>query len=73
MTTRPDPVRDADAEALAMARALLSGAEHAALAVTDPNTWFYLDTSSGQLRRSASRIMALAARPLSAMPRPGPM
>ncbi len=36
MTTRPDPVRDADAEALAMARALLSGAEHAALAVTDP-------------------------------------
>lgn len=36
MTTRPDPVRDADAEALTLARALLAGARHAALAVTDP-------------------------------------
>ena len=36
MTTRPDPVRDADAEALALARSLLTGTDHAALAVTDP-------------------------------------
>ena len=36
MTTRPDPVRDADAEALALARSLLAGADHAALAVSDP-------------------------------------
>ncbi len=36
MTTRPDPVRDADAEALALARNLMAEARHAALAVTDP-------------------------------------
>lgn len=36
MTTRPDPVRDADAEALALAGRLLADATHAALAVTDP-------------------------------------
>lgn len=33
---RPDPVAPADAEALALARSLLSGARHAALAVNDP-------------------------------------
>lgn len=36
MTTRPDPVRDADAEALGIARSLLADATYAALAVTDP-------------------------------------
>ncbi len=36
MTTRPDPVRDADAETLALARSLLAEARYAALAVTDP-------------------------------------
>lgn len=36
MTTRPDPVRDADSEALALARSLLAEATFAALAVTDP-------------------------------------
>lgn len=36
MTNRPDPVRDADAEALEQARGLLANASHAALAVTDP-------------------------------------
>jgi putative heme iron utilization protein len=36
MTTRPDPVRDADPEALALARSLLAAARFAALAVTDP-------------------------------------
>lgn len=36
MTTRPDPVRDADSEALALARSLLAEARYAALAVTDP-------------------------------------
>lgn len=36
MTTRPDPVRDADPEALALARSLLAEASFAALAVTDP-------------------------------------
>lgn len=36
MTTRPDPVRDADPEAQAIARSLLAEASFAALAVTDP-------------------------------------
>lgn len=36
-TPPKDPVRDADAEALALARSLLAGAEHAALAVSDPS------------------------------------
>ena len=35
---RPDPVQPADAEARALAFALLTGANHAALAVTDPET-----------------------------------
>ncbi|ESW59578.1 MAG: pyridoxamine 5-phosphate oxidase [Rhodobacter sp. CACIA14H1] len=36
MSTRPDPVAPADAEARALARDLIRGASHAALAVTDP-------------------------------------
>lgn len=36
MSTRPDPVQQADTEARALARHLLDGATHAALAVTDP-------------------------------------
>lgn len=36
MATRPDPVAPADAEARALALSLLSQADHAALAVTDP-------------------------------------
>lgn len=35
---RPDPVQAADADARALAHALLAGASHAALAVTDPET-----------------------------------
>ena len=38
MTTRPDPVQPADAEALTLARDLLQSARHAALAVIDPET-----------------------------------
>ena len=36
MSTRPDPVQQADAEARTLARQLMDGATHAALAVTDP-------------------------------------
>lgn len=36
MSTRPDPVQQADTEARALARQLLDTATHAALAVTDP-------------------------------------
>ncbi|MBU9699828.1 pyridoxamine 5'-phosphate oxidase family protein [Rhodobacteraceae bacterium HSP-20] len=36
MTTRPDPVAAPDDEARALARRLIDGATHAALAVTDP-------------------------------------
>ena len=36
MSTRPDPVAPADDDARALARDLLQGAAHAALAVTDP-------------------------------------
>ncbi len=36
MPTRPDPVATADDEARALARSLIDGATHAALAVTDP-------------------------------------
>lgn len=35
MPTRPDPVQPADAEALALALSILTGARHAALAYTD--------------------------------------
>lgn len=36
MSTRPDPVAAADDDARALARSLIDGATHAALAVTDP-------------------------------------
>ena len=36
MPTRPDPVAAADDDARALARGLIDGARHAALAVTDP-------------------------------------
>ncbi|MCZ8133726.1 MAG: pyridoxamine 5-phosphate oxidase, partial [Rhodobacteraceae bacterium] len=36
MPTRPDPVAATDDEARALARSLIDGATHAALAVTDP-------------------------------------
>lgn len=38
MQPRPDPVAPADAESMALARSLLSGATHAALAYLDPET-----------------------------------
>lgn len=38
MTTRPDPVQPADAEARTLALSLLQGASHAALAYADPAT-----------------------------------
>jgi putative heme iron utilization protein len=50
MSTRPDPVQQADAEARTLARQLLDGATHAALAVTDP-----LDGSPGISRIAFGR------------------
>lgn len=50
MPTKPDPVAPADAEASALARGLVVGASHAALAVIDPN-----DSSPGISRIAFGR------------------
>ena len=78
MTTRPDPVQPADAEALTLARDLLQSARHAALAVIDPETGtpgisriaFGLDPQGCPLTlvsALAAHRAALAAQPAAAV------
>lgn len=78
MTTRPDPVQPADAEALTLARDLLQSARHAALAVIDPETStpgisriaFGLDPQGCPLTlvsALAAHRAALAAQPAAAV------
>lgn len=73
-----DPVQAPDAEARALARSLLTGARHAALAVTDPETGtpgisriaFGLAPDGGPLTlvsALASHRAALAAHPVAAI------
>lgn len=75
---RPDPVQPADTEARALARALMQGARHAALAWTDPETGtpgisriaFGLDDAGGPLTLVSSLAphrAALAAQPHAAL------
>ena len=75
---RPDPIRPADDEARALARALLTAARHAALAWTDPETGtpgisriaFGLSPDGGAITlisSLASHFAALQAHPVAAV------